>query len=956
MQTTSTTLFGKARVCVAFMLTFLLLIIFIPFTTQAQQNPSTSGYPFSLDFNLGGGLIGNPSLSSAFQPELGLSYMPGRLGLGLNAGFLSYNPTFDSGQYTSGFEDITSVTKSGEKWTSFYVGIGPRFEFGSLSHLPLTFRGSLDLAMSYNAPPESLVDFNDPTGSTGDAQLQLAGFKPGDGYSKWSAALRPEFQIQFSPGGSDRFAINLTTGIQHRLTENNFTYTRKDLSQVRRSDNPAEMFFQFESAPDIQQSAGPPQTNFFSSVGIKIKFGKPQSRSGHLHKEGVVHRDIASRNVAAGQNGSGSGDCDDGDPCVRPGEKAAPAQDYNSSRSNKPRTRAADGGGDCDDGDPCVRPDGKVAPAQDYNSSRSNRPRTRAADSGGGGVGPIRWMAPESIIAAGPVAAGSAGNNPLYEEERRGENPLYEGESGNNTNNDTDTEAVGGSSQYRLAPASSCLIMNPAKSLGTSTDTGKPATRVMEATDYNSSRSNTEGIANPDTGGDTDSDINSPDTKASEATDYNSSRSNTEGVANPDTGGGNGSGSDSTIVSATDYNSSRSNTEGIANPDTGGDNGFDADSPDTKTSEATDYNSSRSNTEGVANPDTGGDGDGDGDGNRGQLKSAATSHNASRSNRSQGIMNDGTDTGDLNAEGDSTRVSPATSHNASRSNRSSGIMNDGTDTGDLDAEGDSKLDAPATSHNASRSNRSQGIMNDGTDTGDLDAEGDSTLAAPATSHNASRSNRSQGGLMDDGFGGDLDGDGFPDIMKDASMSISKRSARTQRTQNKGGDEGAGAARYNFKLEFNDPDSDDDGLMDAVEASTFSISRPSQGPGTREGNPLYSENGSTGNNPMYEENESVGAANNGGNNGTAAGPVKIWTYDLSSLSNSGGGDPDADADGLGDGVLLDGATLRVIHQNGSWHYDIQLDPDLDLDTDQDGYGEALRNSSFSISKRSARTGR
>ncbi|WP_198597365.1 hypothetical protein, partial [Gracilimonas amylolytica] len=53
--------------------------------------------------------------------------------------------------------------------------------------------------------------------------------------------------------------------------------------------------------------------------------------------------------------------------------KVAPAQDYNSSRSNKPNT-IADGVGDGDadsDGDGI---DDAIETAQDYNSSRSNKP------------------------------------------------------------------------------------------------------------------------------------------------------------------------------------------------------------------------------------------------------------------------------------------------------------------------------------------------------------------------------------------------------------------------------------------------------------------------------------------------------------------------------------------------------------------------------------------------------
>ena len=820
MQTTTTTLFSKAeRWCAyifttAFILTFLLLMTFIPHQSQAQQNPQS--YPFSLDLNLGSGLIGNPSVSSAFQPELGFSYMPGKLGAGLNAGFISYNSSFNADQYASGFEDFTSITKHGEKWTSFFVGIGPRFEFGSGSRLPITFRSSLDLALTYNSPPESSVDFNDPTGSSGDSQLQLTGFNPGDNYSKWSAALRPEFQIQFSPGGSERFAINVTTGIQHRLTKNEFTYTQKDLSKVRRMDNPQEMFFQFNNAPEIQRRAAPPQTNFSTSVGIKIKFGKPKQ----LHKERVIHLDIASR---AAPDGSETGDCDDSDDdrCIKPGEMASDdadsdgdgiddgtemAQDYNSSRSNRPRTRTADGGGDCDDGTPCPHPGEMIAPAQDYNSSRSNRPRT-IADRKDGGVSDKAGLMAKianpagTIISTGSVMISSHPDSPIYEGDAvGGENVLNKGEMNDSSEDDFSSTGVN-SPIYEMADD-----------------------------------------------------------------------------------GGNGDGDN--------------NTEPLP-------------------SQRYDMQPSSYCME-VAT-----------------MKMSTNSQKAMRNSQN----------GDMNT--DDTAM--ATSHNASRSNRSSGIINDDTDTGDIDMEGDSTGLAPATSHNASRSNRSQGISNDGGDTG---SGMDSTQIASATDYNSSRSNTTSS-IAD--LGGDLDGDGFPDMLKNASFSISKRSARTGRSQSpiyenetnvqtnpmyesedmasgNGGDlDGDGledAVGIDIELEMGDPDSDDDGLMDAIESATYSISKRSA---------------RTGRTAMKNDQEDPHARESNWQESpepevAPPGNVHQWTYKLNALSD-------------GDNMPGNGA-LTVIVTGGKVHFNVHFDPD----SDEDGYGELLQNSSFSISKRSARTGR
>jgi nucleoid DNA-binding protein len=315
-------------------LSFVLLLAYLPHKGIAQQNP----HPFSVDLNFGGGLIGNPDISTAFLPELGFSYMPGKFGVGFNAGLLSYKPAFDAQQYANGFEEYTSVSNAEDKWRSFFFGAGPRFEFGS--RLPVTFRSSLDLTLSYNSPPDVSVNYHDPSGSIGDLNLQLSGYDAGEDYTKWSVAIRPEFQMQFSPGGSDRFSINVTTGIQHRLSKNEFTYSQRDLSEVQLVPNTREMFFQFESAPQIQQTAQPPQTNFFTTVGIKIKFGV--SHTG-LSKADAKKALGSAMNPDSNTNT----DCDDTDECAKPGEMAPPANNTNT---------------DCDDRDECPKPGEKAPP------------------------------------------------------------------------------------------------------------------------------------------------------------------------------------------------------------------------------------------------------------------------------------------------------------------------------------------------------------------------------------------------------------------------------------------------------------------------------------------------------------------------------------------------------------------------------------------------------------------
>jgi len=901
MQTTTTTLFNKAeRWCAyifttAFIFTFLLLMTFAPYQSTAQQ--SLASYPLSLDLNLGSGLIGNPSVSPAFQPELGFSYMPGKLGAGLNAGFISYNSSFNADQYASGFEDFTSITKNGEKWTSFFMGIGPRFEFGSGSRLPITFRSSLDLALTYNSPPKSSVDFNDPTGSYGDSQLQLSGFNPGDNYSKWSTSLRPEFQIQFSPGGSDRFAINVTTGIQHRLTKNEFTYTQKDLSKVRRMDNPQEMFFQFDNAPEIQRSAAPPQTNFFTSVGIKIKFGKHKGMS-------------------------------------------APAQDYNSSRSNKPNT-IADGVGDGDadsDGDGI---DDAIETAQDYNAARSNKPTSRAGD-----IGDCDDSDSDRCIKPGERSSNDA---------------------------DSDADGIDDGTNKTTPPTTDVYIDGKLHKICNRAPEMDPISQSATYSEFQEWLAHCENYGTGDVG-----DYPPVDEAYSQFTSRVNLKERFDLTGTIITTG-------SVIISSHPdspiYEGDAIGGENILNKGEMNDSSED------------DFNSAGVNSPIYEMADAGGNGDGDnntdplpsqiydmqpssycvevatmkmstnsqkamrnsqnGDMNTDDT-AMATSHNASRSNRSSGIKNDDTNTGDIDTESDSTGLAPATSHNASRSNRSQGVTDQ---DGDTDINTDSTRISNATDYNSSRSNTTSSVVNPD-NTGD-GLGNDSTRIANATDYNSSRSNTTSS-IAD--IGGDLDGDGFPDLLENASLTMTKRKRPGRAkygdiTLKKSMNNAGGTEEDNFGdiegLQFDlnmepeilmtlvaDPlvapgntdgsgDFDDgNGLMDVLESATYSISKRSARTGRTamkndQENPLAKESG-------WQETPVSEFA--------PPDDVYQWTYKLNALSDN------EDLPGNG--------TLTLIMSGGKVHFNVLFDPD----SDEDGYSELLKNSSFSISKRSARTGR
>lgn len=506
---------------------FAFTLIFICFSVQSV-NARQSERPFSLDLNFGGGLIGNSGTGTAFQPELGFSYMPGRWGVGINTGLYHFDSGFNTDQYRAGFEEYTVSEQNEDRWRSYFFNAGPRFE-QSLSRV-VSMKLGLDLAMNYQEGPSQSVRFNDPTGEMEnagfDTNIVLADMN-GSADAGWSAAIRPQLQLEFSPGFSERFSFNIRTGIQHHLSDREITYSTRDLSEVRPMDNVYEMHFQFDNAPMVQRAETAPKTNFFANAGIKIRFGKS---SRGLHPEGVIHRDVAARN------------------------SAAPAQDYNAARSNKPTSRASDiGDGDMDSDDDGI--DDAVEMAQDYNSSRSNKPNTnRIADGGNGqilreAIRMAMMVNPAgTVMSAGQVLTSIKSENPLHQEEtREGENPLYEGQANDDGNSDN-----GGSNhnvypspvqQYDIRPVSYCVSLS---TMQISTNSQKAMRSGAQS--HNSSRSNrTEGIANPDLDtGDIDSDSDSTMITAIDAQSHNSSRSNrTEGVANPDLDTGDTSGQES---------------------------------------------------------------------------------------------------------------------------------------------------------------------------------------------------------------------------------------------------------------------------------------------------------------------------------------------------------------------------------------------------------------------------
>ncbi|PWN05736.1 hypothetical protein [Rhodohalobacter mucosus] len=912
---------------------FAVAFIFICFTLQSAS-ARQSDRPFSLDLNVGGGLIGNSGTGTAFQPEVGFSYMPGAWGVGINAGLYRFDSGFSPDQYRTGFEEYTVSEQDDDRWRSFFINAGPRFE-QNLSRI-FSLKLGLDLSMNYQEGPTQSVRFNDPTG-----EMENAGFDTnivlaqmdGSADAGWSTALRPQLQLEFSPGFSDRFSFNVTTGIQHQLSDREMTYSARDLSDVRPMDNVYEMHFQFDNAPVVQRTETAPRTNVFANAGIKIRFGKSSSRG--LHPEGIIHRDIAARNPAA----TPATACPSSAPFRCPSGECVTSADRCPTAAGNDRIPADSG--DCNDEGECPRPGDTVETAQDYNSSRSNRPRTeiRRDDRGGNRefVHEANMMARlinplGTVVSAGSVTMSAGPGNPLHEETGETENPLYEGQasdgdSGDNNENDAVSEVW----RYDMQPGSYCVSLSTMK-ISTNSQKGMRS----GAQNHNSSRSNrTSAIANPDlNGGGSNAGTDSTTTSRMDAQNHNSSRSNrTSAIANPDlNGGGGNAGTDSTTTSRMDaqnHNSSRSNrTSAIANPDLNG-GGSNAGTDSTMTS-----------------------------------RMDAQNHNSSRSNRTSAIANPDLDTGDTGTDGQvNTRAIPPSIHGIA--------VDDPTNLKpDTDQNGFPEFMKSASfsiSKRSARTGRSQSPIYEGDTNAGSNAiyQSEDALAAG---------------------GGDLDGDGYGDVAADGfhfELEIMASDLGSAASDSRSDDRGSSpnappgnqVAPSQTKVivmgmtnngdnppseesadtaaeldadsdedgipEYNDPDSDDDGLLDGLESATFSISDDSgldivDVIASRGGDGIAGTRSGGQENPLaVDEMEWVESTAQGVR---PPNDVYEWTYKLSALMQG------EDLPGSG--------TLSVVYTGGAWHFDVQFDPDHD----GDGYGDLLRNSSFSISKRSARTGR
>jgi len=772
---------------------------------HAQQNP----YPFNLDLNFGGGLIGDPDVNTSFQPEIGFSYMPGRFGMGLNAGLLSYDPAFDAQQYTTGFEEYTSVSGSDEKWSSFFFSVGPRFEFSS--RLPVTFRSSLDLSLSYNSPPSVSIDFNDPDGSAGDLQLQLSGHEAGDDYSKWSAAIRPEFQMQFSPGGSDRFAINLTTGFQHRFSKNEFTYTQRDLSEVRVVPNAQEMYMQFEMAPEVQRSAQPPKTNLFTTVGLKIKFGFSKADS----------------------------------------KKALDG--FTNSTS---RTTESDNNASCENSDSrlCGKTDHLISSDIDDDKFREAHRLAKLANP----TGTIITLG--GITAKGKKALGlemQYGENPLYQsEESSGENPLYEGEANDGDSDNNDPAPV---QRYDMQPSSHCVSLSvvPDQVLKTFFETGdKPAAPQY---DGDSQIAEDESLYR----------WGNNELRVCHSEENLTQEEFADLI-------------DSYIHRVEDgiylhVDGSKENVYCWGNNEL-------RECPGEKTKTQSQFGNLIDSM--VHRLDDGGDSGGTITVDLPEMMKSASfsiSKRSARTGRSQNPIHE---------EGGNMQANPMYESEEMASGNGGGM--------DGDAEGfHFELEI-----NDMRSRVLDAISKMDSESPDSRADSSNSNAKPGMQMAPSQTKVIIMGVTDDG-----------DIIPLEESQLSE---------------------FNFN---GDPDSDDDGLMDAIESATYSISKRSArtgkqqmddpcGPGVWTRTTGGSENCSPENTDQETPEEEV----------SAPSEVYQWTYKISSPTG-------------GEGLPKEG-TVTVLFTGGAWHFDVQIDPDLD----EDGYGDLLKNSSFSISKRSARTGR
>jgi hypothetical protein len=136
-----------------------ILCILIFFTINFSSSFAQEVHPYLLELHTGAGQLSQSGTSTAFQPGIGFTYLPGSFGIGFQLNFMDDQGVPLSGDYGRDFESLTTLSGS-DLWNSLSLNLGPRFDIKASRQLRV--RGGLDFSLIRTQAPDEQILFNAP--------------------------------------------------------------------------------------------------------------------------------------------------------------------------------------------------------------------------------------------------------------------------------------------------------------------------------------------------------------------------------------------------------------------------------------------------------------------------------------------------------------------------------------------------------------------------------------------------------------------------------------------------------------------------------------------------------------------------------------------------------------------------------------------------------------------------
>jgi|GEM_PF-1020093 len=240
-----------------------------------------------------------------FMPGISAGYYVRSWGVLAEYGAFSGPAQLNLETYLKNIQGFTSRNINSTQWkTSYFLaGIGYRKSFGSGLQAGIDLTGGV---LNMKPPAYSVNDKIDGT-RIADVNEET---KTSTATENALFALKPEIRLEWFPAQGP-FGFHIHAGYLRAFGANEVSTYYRDLSKLQFDGvSEQEIRAQVLKAPMIKSSSRGPVSNISFGAGISLKIGTAK-KSGrqttetgfenqeikHLHKENLVHRDIAARQI-----------------------------------------------------------------------------------------------------------------------------------------------------------------------------------------------------------------------------------------------------------------------------------------------------------------------------------------------------------------------------------------------------------------------------------------------------------------------------------------------------------------------------------------------------------------------------------------------------------------------------------------------------------------------------------